>query len=226
MHNEVKKRVENGDIRGLQYVFINCLDVDPTFEKYKEDFEYCCKNVPEIFEKHADLATHIDNNQRNWTEDYWNGIKVDLLKNFSKERFEHMRNVAKIVYADKISRLIQERELEAVRREFEQENKRVEEGIRKNHINRNTKEQELIKEQKRKQEQELEAARRKLEQENKCIEEEMRKNHNAQKVSQSYNNTKNVYGVGGEERKKALGAVLVIVVFLIIVIILISVVQN
>lgn len=138
MHNEVKKRVEDGDIRGLQYVFVNCLDVDPTFEKYKEDFEYCCKNMPQMFARHADLTTHMDNNQNHWTDDYWNGLKVDLLKNFSKERFEHMRNVAKVVYADKVSRLIQGRqreqelELERERKKLEQENKRFEEEIQKN----------------------------------------------------------------------------------------------
>lgn len=138
MHNEVKKRVEDGDIRGLQYVFVNCLDVDPTFEKYKEDFEYCCKNVPQMFERHADLTTHIDNNQDHWNDDYWNGLKVDLLKNFSKERFEHMRNVAKVVYADKVSRLIQGRqreqelEVERERKKLAQENKRIEEEIQKN----------------------------------------------------------------------------------------------
>lgn len=59
MSNEVKKRVDNKDIRGLQYVFADCLDVDPTFEKYKEDFEYCRKMLPEMFESHRELMPFL-----------------------------------------------------------------------------------------------------------------------------------------------------------------------
>ena len=245
MHNEVKKRVEDGDIRGLQYVFVNCLDVDPTFEKYKEDFEYCCKNMPQMFARHADLTTHMDNNQNHWTDDYWNGLKVDLLKNFSKERFEHMRNVAKVVYADKVSRLIQGRqreqelELERERKKLEQENKRFEEEIRKNHnvqsrsnsynisgdqSDRNTEVQLNINKTSRQQEQELELERerKKLEQENKRFEEESPKNRNIQ--NQPCNNTRNVQGTGGAEIKKVMGAVLVIVALIVVILILIRVI--
>lgn len=247
MHNEVKKRVEDGDIRGLQYVFVNCLDVDPTFEKYKEDFEYCCKNVPQMFERHADLTTHIDNNQDHWNDDYWNGLKVDLLKNFSKERFEHMRNVAKVVYADKVSRLIQgrqrEQELEVERecKKLAQENKRIEEEIQKNRnaqcksnlynisrdqSDRNTEVQLNINKTSKQREEELklERERKKLAQENKRIEEEIQKNRNIQ--NQPNINTRSVSGAGGVEGKKVLGAVLVIVALLIIILILISIVQN
>ena len=40
MHNEVKKCVDSGNLKSLRYIFVDCLDVDPTFEKYVEDFEY------------------------------------------------------------------------------------------------------------------------------------------------------------------------------------------
>lgn len=244
MHNEVKKHADDKDIRWLQYGFADCLDVDPTFEEYEEDFQYCCKNVPEIFERHVDLTTHIDNNQRNWTNDYWNGLKVDLLKNFSRERFEHMQKVARIVYADKIFRLEQERkqelEMEHRRRELEQENKRFEEDIRKNcnvqsegnlynsskdQSNRNTEVQLNINKTSKQQKQELELkrARRELEQENKRFEEEIQK-RNVQ--SQPCNTTRSVQGEGGAKGKKVLGAVLIIVALSIIILILISVVQN
>lgn len=185
MHSELKKRADDKDIRWLQYGFADCLDVDPTFEEYKEDFNYCCENVPEMFEKHMELTPRRDN-QHSWTDDYWNMLKVDLLENFSRERFEHMRSVAKVVYAEKIARLEQERrqelETEQRHRELEQKNKRFEEEeIRKNHnvhrrvnsynissdqSDRNTEVQLNIIKPSKQQEQELERDRKKLEQEN------------------------------------------------------------
>jgi hypothetical protein len=130
MHDEVKKRVDNKDIRGLQFVFADCLDVDPTFEKYKEDYEYCRKMLPEMFESHIELIP-FNNNQSDWTDDYWNNIKMDLLENFSIERFGHMQEVVKVVYAEKIERLIQEREtarkkLEQKQQESEAAHKKIE----------------------------------------------------------------------------------------------------
>ena len=43
MLTEVKKCIESNDIKGLHYIFVDSLDVDPTFEKYKSDYEYCKK---------------------------------------------------------------------------------------------------------------------------------------------------------------------------------------
>lgn len=104
---EIKKCADNGDIRGLRYIFDDCLDVDPTFEKYKDGWEYCQK-VNGLIEAHKEL-TPFDSNPSKWNEDYWVKLKSDLMKNFSSERFEHMITVAKIYYADKIKRLEAER---------------------------------------------------------------------------------------------------------------------
>lgn len=241
MHSELKKRADDKDIRWLQYGFADCLDVDPTFEEYKEDFNYCCENVPEMFEKHMELTPRRDN-QHSWTDDYWNMLKVDLLENFSRERFEHMRSVAKVVYAEKIARLEQERrqelETEQRHRELEQKNKRFEEEeIRKNlnvhrrvnsynissdQSDRNTEVQLNIIKPSKQQEQELEHDRKKLEQENKRFEEEIQKNRNIQ--NQPCNNTRSVSGAGGAEIKKAMGAVLVIVALIVVILILIRVI--
>ena len=105
---EVRKCAETNDIKGLRYIFVDCLDVDPTFEKYKEDYNYC-KNLPGMFEAHINLSGIISDSGR-WDASYWDQLKIDLMKNFSKERFEHMIQVAKVVYAEKIERLISERQ--------------------------------------------------------------------------------------------------------------------
>ncbi len=103
---EVKKCADSNDIKGLHYIFVDCLDVDPTFEKYAEDFEYC-KNINGFLVTHTNL-TPI-RNRIGWDRAYWEQLKLDLMKNFSEERFSHMREVAEYIYADKIKRLKEER---------------------------------------------------------------------------------------------------------------------
>lgn len=104
---EIKKCADNGDIRGLRYIFDDCLDVDPTFEKYKDGWEYC-QSVGGLIEPHKEL-TPFEFNSSRWDEDYWLKLKSDLIKNFSTERFDHMIDVAKVYYAEKIIRLETER---------------------------------------------------------------------------------------------------------------------
>lgn len=105
---EVKKCADAHDIKGLRYIFVDCLDVDPTFEKYREDYEFCCKKIDGLFDPHQTLSG-IKEQPGTWTTEYWEQLKLDLMKNFSQIRFEHMIKVARIVYADKISRLLSER---------------------------------------------------------------------------------------------------------------------
>lgn len=104
---EVKKCADSNDIKGLHYIFVDCLDVDPTFEKYSADFEYC-KSINGFLVSHINITPV--KNKENWDKLYWEQLKLDLMKNFSEKRFTHMRDVAKIIYADKVYRLQQERE--------------------------------------------------------------------------------------------------------------------
>ena len=120
MHNNVKLAVDNGDTLSLKYTFCDCLDGDPTFEKYQEDYDYCVRNNA-LFEAHRELhpmvTSHVD-------EEYWVQLKNDFMENPSKERLAHMREVAKILYSDRIARIQAEREqraAEAQRRAYEEQ---------------------------------------------------------------------------------------------------------
>lgn len=107
MLSGVKICAESGDIKGLHYIFVDCLDVDPTFEKYKSDYDYC-KNISGFLEPYQEL-TPFTFDKNNWNMEYWQHLKTDLTKNFSDKRFQHMIQVASVVNADKIARLIKER---------------------------------------------------------------------------------------------------------------------
>lgn len=132
MDSTIKRYADSGEIEHLRYIFLDSLDIDPTFESYKEDFDYCMKKNPGLFEEHKELSP-FKSNPSEWNDSYWITIKKDLKKNYSLERFKHMMDVAKVVYDDKVKRIElerKERKDEAERRQKEldalaQENKTV-----------------------------------------------------------------------------------------------------
>lgn len=103
----VKKCIDAGDIKGLRYIFLDSLDVDPTFEKYKDDYAVC-KKIDGMFEPYIEL-TALSTIRSEWNMDYWVKLKYDQKQNFSEKRFEHMIEVAKYVNAEKVERLLVER---------------------------------------------------------------------------------------------------------------------
>ena len=107
MNTEIKKFADSGDIKSLKYIFVDSLDVDPTFVRYEEEYNYC-KSIPGLLEPHVEL-TPFSENKSNWTEEYWTSLKMDLIKNFSDKRMSHMRDVAQVFLADKVQRILAER---------------------------------------------------------------------------------------------------------------------
>lgn len=101
----VKKCLDSNDVIGLRYIFADSLDVDPTFETYKDGYEVS-RRRDGFFESHTEITPF---RQSGWDMDYWLQLKIDLSNNFSEKRFEHMIEVAKVVYKDKIERLSLER---------------------------------------------------------------------------------------------------------------------
>lgn len=101
MNNTIKKYADENDIEGLKFAFKDMLDVDPSFNEFLEEYNYVLKNG--LFEPHRSLSG-LNNDKSVWDKSYWIRIKRDLLENFSKERIDHMREVAKVIYADKLRR--------------------------------------------------------------------------------------------------------------------------
>lgn len=107
MNTEIKKYADAGDIKSLKYIFVDSLDVDPTFVRYEEEYNYC-KSIPGLLEPHVEL-TSFSENKIDWNEEYWTNLKMDLIKNFSDKRMSHMRDVAQVYLADKVQRILDER---------------------------------------------------------------------------------------------------------------------
>ena len=158
MHEDIKKYADEGNTRELKYRFNNSLDIDPTFEKYIDDFEYC--KTKNAFDQHIEL-TKFDNVSSNWNENYWANLKKDLFENFSQERLEHMIEVANVIYKDKIERLKRER--------IEAKNK-ISNNISVQKVNSSINTAEEKQEIERLRQKQLEEARKKLLQENNSFE--------------------------------------------------------
>lgn len=107
MNTEIKQYADSGDIKSLKYIFVDSLDVDPTFVRYEEEYNYC-KSISGLLEPHIELTPFIKN-KADWNEEYWTSLKMDLIKNFSDKRMSHMRDVAQVFLADKVQRILAER---------------------------------------------------------------------------------------------------------------------
>lgn len=228
---EVRKCAESNDIKGLRYIFVDCLDVDPTFEKYREDYEFC-KTIDGLFDSHQTLSG-IKEQKETWTTEYWEQLKLDLMKNFSQIRFEHMVSVAKVVYADKISRLLNERSSVQPTRVIVDPPKSTVGGItpaaqnepelkikqESTVVSVSTAPKALSKAEK--QEQMIEAIKKKLEEENRRIAAEQaaqqKRREAARRESASSQRTSSA---GGNGLKKALGIVLAIIVVVVVVLLI------
>ena len=69
MISGIKKCLDSGDIIGLRYIFLDSLDVDPTFEKYIEDYNVC-KKLEGMFEPYIEL-TPLSLSDSDWNMEYW-----------------------------------------------------------------------------------------------------------------------------------------------------------
>ena len=205
MNSEIKKYADSGDIKSLKYIFVDSLDVDPTFVRYEEEYNYC-KSIPGLLESHIEL-TPFRTDKADWNEDYWTSLKMDLVKNFSDRRMSHMREVAKVFLADKVQRILAERASSvSVKKNSEQ----VTGSIRRQaHVSKAAE-----------QARELEEAKRKLEAENRAQAEREAKEKGARIAQLDKEKEK----AGGGSSKKVVGvavaAVAVAVVAVAVVVIL------
>lgn len=96
-----KKNIDNKEKDKIKTTWVNALEIDPTFENWKIEFDYQNKNFPEGWDPHIELTPLIYDESK-WNKEYWNKLKKDLNKNCSRERLEFMIKVAQVYMADKI----------------------------------------------------------------------------------------------------------------------------
>lgn len=222
MNTEIKKFADSGDIKSLKYIFVDSLDVDPTFVRYEEEYNYC-KSIPGLLEPHVEL-TPFSENKANWTEEYWTSLKMDLIKNFSDKRMSHMRDVAQVFLADKVQRILAER---AANNTIQQSVAPKAEPVQTEKVANSTpkpdvtpKEPSISKAEL--QARQLEEERRKLEAENKAHQEREARERTARMEQQRRMQAQTQSQTGDGFSKKAIGIAVAAVTVAVILILLLK----
>lgn len=193
MNKDIKAYVDNRDIDTLRYVFSQSLDIDPTFEDYREEYDYCIKN--NVFDIHSDSGfTPLRMDKSRWDREYWIHLCLDLKKNMSKERLDHMIEVAKVVHSDKIGRLKAASSVQVEEYNSPTQNKFDSSNQFETRADIQKRSAEMLAQEERGKVEVVEA-RRKLAEENRRIEE----------GSNGGNKSKKVYGESVQKEKKNQG---------------------
>ena len=92
--NAFKKAVEENNIRGMRIMLKNSLLVDHTFTEADGMLNYA-KDVSELFDDQNDKHMDILNDSSKCDDNYMNGVMVDIIHNFTHERWEHLKKVVR-----------------------------------------------------------------------------------------------------------------------------------
>ena len=106
------KALNTYSVKRLKYVFVDSLDVDPTNVKYKTFYDIAKKRG--LLEPHEELTPFYPDSQlekmsERELDEYWINIKRDYINNPSDERMQNMIRIAKIIYKEKIQKLMKQR---------------------------------------------------------------------------------------------------------------------
>lgn len=217
MDIRIKNYADNGDLKELKYIFVDALDVDPTFVRYEEEYNYC-KSIPGLLEAHIELTPFRQDKTR-WDEAYWTSLKMDLVKNFSDLRMMHMKEVAQVFLAEKITRILKERDSAVVAPPVTTPaSPKIDDKI--DPVTATTNAAPIISRAEQ-EKRELEEAKRKLEEENRRTEAarqaEERRIEQQRKIHQTSTQT----ATSGDSSKKAIGIAVAVLAVAAVVLILV-----
>jgi len=100
---DFKKTVSEGDVRLVQIILKDSLIIDPTFREFNEMFEYSKNRMPGLLAEFDNGK--LDYSEINWSKDYINELKVELMDNFSNKRIEHLKKICAYIYRDRIQNI-------------------------------------------------------------------------------------------------------------------------
>ncbi len=92
--NAFKKAVDENNIRGMRIMLKNSLLVDHTFSEADSMLNYA-KGVSGLFDDQNDKHMVIVNDSSKWDDNYMNSVMVDIIHNFTHERWEHLKKVVR-----------------------------------------------------------------------------------------------------------------------------------
>ncbi|MCL2016364.1 MAG: hypothetical protein FWG68_08990 [Defluviitaleaceae bacterium] len=93
-----KDAVSKNDVSKVRIMLKDSLFTDPSFGKFNAMFALA-KNMSGLFDPHEDRGEPFKP-QSEWTKDYGDLLKSQIVPNFSHERLDHLKKVVQHLYPD------------------------------------------------------------------------------------------------------------------------------
>lgn len=87
--------VRERNLRRLRFMMKDSLFVDSSFHEFAA-MEHAAEAVEGLYVPHDGARFRTD--RATWDEDYMNGLLVDMIDNFSKERIAHVKDVVRALH--------------------------------------------------------------------------------------------------------------------------------
>lgn len=91
--NAFREAVNTGDIKDIRIMMKNSLLVDLSFNEFEEMERIALSDVCNLYDKHDGCELLL--NETMWDDNYMNGLMVDVVDNFSRERVAHLKKVVR-----------------------------------------------------------------------------------------------------------------------------------
>ena len=87
--------VDNNEIRKVRIMMKDSLLGDPTFHEFNE-MEKIASILPGLYDEHD--GSQLETNEEKWNKDYMDSQMVKLIRNFSHERVNNLKDVIRKLY--------------------------------------------------------------------------------------------------------------------------------
>lgn len=91
--NAFREAVKSDNVRGMRIMLKNSLLVDPSFKEFDEMEQLLMSQNINIYDIHD--GSELLSDESVWNDNYMNGLMVDVIWNFSRERVEHLKKVVR-----------------------------------------------------------------------------------------------------------------------------------
>lgn len=93
---EFQAALDNIEIRLVRIMLKNSLMADPTFTEFSEMLKLAEESLNSLYDEHDGEVLINDNSQ--WNKDYMDTQMVNVIRNFSRERIELLKNICAHLY--------------------------------------------------------------------------------------------------------------------------------
>lgn len=90
--------VEEGNVLRVKLMLKNSLLIDPTCQSFDQMFSFANERIANLIDKHDGETLK---SSEEWDEEYYNVQTVKIVNNFSRERIDLLKSMAKKLYAKK-----------------------------------------------------------------------------------------------------------------------------